>query len=102
MRPYLLAAALLLATPTLAARACDTETMNAELTRVCRAALDPVLGWLAALTPPAEERAAIDRSASAATEACDTGDPTAGAAAAVRLARLAGRLEGRASAAVAR
>ncbi len=95
MRPLLLAAALLL-TPPLAARACDTDVLNAELTRVCRAALDPVLGWLGALTPPAGEGDAIARATEAAVEACDTGDPVIGAREAVRLARLAGQIEARA------
>ncbi len=65
MRALVLAAALMLAPP-LAARACDTEAMNAELTRVCRAALDPVLGWLARLAPEPEEAAAVARASAAA------------------------------------
>jgi hypothetical protein len=91
MRLVLLAAALLLAPPL--ARACDTEVMNAELTRICRAALDPVLGWLDGIALPAPERARIATARSVAEQACDTGDPAAGVAAAARLARLAGRLE---------
>jgi hypothetical protein len=94
MRALVLAAALMLAPP-LAARACDTAAMNAELTRVCRAALDPVLGWLARLAPEPEEAAALARASAAAAEACDTGDPAAGVLEAARLARLAGRIEAR-------
>jgi hypothetical protein len=95
MRALLLATALLLAPPL--ASACDTEAMNAELTRVCRAALDPVLGWLDGVPMEAAERAGIAAAREAAEEACDTGDPAMGALAAVRLARLAGQIEGRAA-----
>lgn len=91
MRTLLLAAALLVAPPL--ARACDTDAMNVELTRVCRAALDPVLGWLDSVTVPEGERARVTAARTAAEEACDTGDPAVGALAAVQLARLAGRLE---------
>ena len=91
MRSLVLAAALLLAPPL--ARACDTDAMNAELTRVCRAALDPVLGWLDGIALPEAERAGITVARAAAEGACDTGDPAIGALAAVQLARLAGRFE---------
>lgn len=91
MRHVLLAAAFLLAPPL--ASACDTEAMNAELTRVCRAGLDPVLGWLDALSVPTAEQPAIAAARASAEAACDTGDPAIGAREAVRLARLAGRLE---------
>ena len=67
--------------------------MNAELTRICRAALDPVLGWLDGIAVPEAERDRVTTARAAAEEACDTGDPAIGAAAAVRPARLACRLE---------
>lgn len=91
MRTLLLAVAILLAPPL--ARACDTDAMNAELTRVCRAALDPVLGWLDGVVVPEAERGRIAAARAAAADACDMGDPAIGALAAVQLARLAGRLE---------
>lgn len=89
-------AALLVAAPPLA-RACDTEAMNAELTAVCRAALSPALGWAGAVraAATASEATALDRAIAAATEACATGDPQAGAREASRIARLAGRIEAR-------
>ena len=83
MRISLLAAALVLAPPL--ARACDTEYLNSQLTLVCRAALDPALTLLQGLAPQA----------TAAEAACETGDPEVGAQEAIRLARLAGRIEAR-------
>lgn len=93
----LLLAGLILAAPPLA-RACDTEAMNAELTAVCSAALRPATSWATAMRPHATvaEAAAFDRAIAAATTACETGDPVAGAQEASRIARLAGRIEARA------
>ena len=96
MRSILLAA-LVVAAPPLA-RACDTEAMNAELTAVCTAALRPAMSWATTIRAhaTAAEAAAIERAITTATAACETGDPAAGAAEAVRIARLAGRIEARA------
>jgi hypothetical protein len=96
MRPILLAA-LFFAAPPLA-RACDTEAMNAELTAVCNAALQPSLAWVGTVRAQATaaESAALDRAIAAAGASCETGDPVAGAAEAARIARLAGRIEARA------
>lgn len=96
MRRILLAG-LVLAVPPFA-RACDTEAMNAELTAVCAAALRPAASWAAAARAhaTAAEAAALDRAVAAATSACETGDPAAGALEATRIARLAGRIEARA------
>ncbi|MDN3567783.1 hypothetical protein ACFQY5_05360 [Paeniroseomonas aquatica] len=95
MRIALLAAALLLAPPL--ARACDTDYLNSQLTLVCRAALDPALALLRDLAPQATaaEAAAIARAGALAEAACETGDPEAGAQEAIRLTRLAGRIEAR-------
>ncbi|HEY4250796.1 MAG TPA: hypothetical protein VGM87_06335 [Roseomonas sp.] len=91
-----LLAALVLTAPPLA-RACDPEELNQQLTAVCRAALAPAAAWIGALhaRATAAERGAIDAALGSANEACDTGDPTAGAREAARLARLAGRIEAR-------
>lgn len=90
-----LGAAFLLAPPL--ARACDPYELNAHLTTVCRAALDPAAAAIAPLRvhASAAEDAAIGVALARAVEACDTGDPALGAAEAVRLARLAGRIEAR-------
>lgn len=98
-RTLLLAAALLAAPPL--ARACDPEAMNAEMTALCRAGLDPAIAWSEAVRPlaNAEEAAELGRLAVAAGDACDVGDPAAGALAAVQLARLVGRIEARGAAA---
>ena len=95
MRISLLAAALVLAPPL--ARACDTEYLNSQLTLVCRAALDPALALLRNLAPlaTAAETSAIAQATTLAEAACETGDPEAGAQEAIRLARLAGRIEAR-------
>jgi hypothetical protein len=95
MRAALLASLLVLAPPL--ARACDTDYLNSQLTLVCRAALDPALALLHALAPQATatEASAITRATALAEAACDTGDPEAGAQEAIRLARLAGRIEAR-------
>ncbi|MDB5315085.1 MAG: hypothetical protein JWO24_929 [Rhodospirillales bacterium] len=90
-----LCAVFLLAPPL--ARACDPDELNAHLTTVCRAALDPAVAVIVPLRihASAEEDGAITLALARATEACDTGDPAIGAAEAVRLARLAGRIEAR-------
>jgi hypothetical protein len=91
-----LLAALLLAAPPLA-RACDPETMEREITEICRAALDPATvvarAVLARATP--DEARALTAAIVAAGDACEVGDPAAGARQAVEIARLAGRIEAR-------
>jgi hypothetical protein len=90
-----LGAALAIAGP---AGACDPEALNAQLTAVCGAALAPAEAALAAALPhttPAE-RVLVEQHLAVAREACATGDPEAGARMAAQLARLAGRIEGRA------
>ena len=98
-RPVLLAAfaAALLAGPP-SARACDPETMNAALTDVCDAALRPAEEAIAAALPhaTAAERGRIERHLAVARQGCAEGDPGIGARTAALLARLAGRIEGRA------
>jgi hypothetical protein len=89
------AAAAALAKP---AAACDPEAMDAHLTAVCDGALAPARAALEAaldLATP-EERLAMQRALSVATMTCTTGDPVAGARIAATLARIAGRIEGRA------
>ena len=95
MRIALLAAALVLAPPL--ARACDTDYLNSQLTLVCRAALDPALALLRDLArqATAAEAAAITHATTLAEAACETGDPELGAQEAIRLTRLAGRIEAR-------
>ncbi len=80
------------------AGACDPEALNVHLTGVCEAALAPAEAALEAALPhaTAAERALIERHRVDAGEACAAGDPQAGARTAARLARLAGRIEGRA------
>jgi len=97
IRTPFLAAAALLAVAAIPASACDPEEMNAHLSAVCRAALDPTIGWARAVREGASaaERAAIDRALTLAEDACETGDPTVGARESVRLARLVGRIEAR-------
>lgn len=91
----LLAVALVAAPPL--ARACDPEAMNQEITEICRAAFDPAAeiarAVLARATP--EEARALTAALTAAGDACDVGDPAAGARQAVEIARLAGRIEAR-------
>lgn len=91
----LLALALVAAPPL--ARACDPEAMNQEITEICRAAFDPAAeiarAALARATP--EEARALTAAITAAGDACDVGDPAAGARQAVEIARLAGRIEAR-------
>ena len=79
-------------------QACDADAMDAHLTAVCDGALEPARLALAAALPHAtpEESLALQRALTIAQGACTTGDPTAGARIAANLARLAGRIEGRA------
>lgn len=92
----LLAVALIAAPPL--ARACDPEAMNQEITEICRAAFDTAAAIartvLARATP--DEARALTAALTAAGDACDVGDPAAGARQAVEIARLAGRIEARA------
>jgi hypothetical protein len=92
----LLALALVAAPPL--ARACDPEAMNQELTEICRAAFDPAAEIARAVMAraTAEEARALAAALTAAGDACDVGDPAAGARQAVEIARLAGRIEARA------
>ncbi|WP_203073004.1 hypothetical protein [Falsiroseomonas ponticola] len=80
------------------AAACDAEAMEAHLTAVCDGALEPARQALAAAMEHAtpEERMAMQRALTIANSTCTTGDPVAGARIAANLARLAGRIEGRA------
>ena len=80
------------------AGACDPEAMNEQLTAVCDAALRPAEAALEVALPHATvaERALVAHHLAAAREACTTGDPQAGVRTATQLARLAGRIEGRA------
>jgi hypothetical protein len=86
----------LVAAPPLA-RACDPEAMNQEVTEICRAALDPAASFARATLAraTADEARALEAAIIAATDACDVGDPAAGARQAVEIARLAGRIEAR-------
>lgn len=78
--------------------ACDPDAMDAHLTGVCEGALVPARAAVEAALPHAtpEEKLAMRRALARADEACTTGDPTAGARTAANLARMAGRIEGRA------
>lgn len=80
------------------AAACDPDAMDAHLTAVCDGALAPARAALEAALPHAtpEERMALQRALTVANSTCTTGDPVAGARIAANLARLAGRIEGRA------
>ena len=94
-------AALGAATLALAAKpaaACDPDAMDAHLTAVCDGALAPARAALEAALPHATpaERLAMQRALSVANTTCTTGDPVAGARIAATLARIAGRIEGRA------
>jgi hypothetical protein len=98
MHRALILALLLVAAPPLA-RACDPEAMEAEITAICRAAVDPAAEIARAALPraSAEEARAIQAAILEAGDSCDVGDPAAGARQAVELARLAGRIEARAA-----
>jgi len=80
------------------AAACDPDAMDAHLTAVCDGALAPARAALDAALPHAtqEERMAMQRALTVANGVCSTGDSVAGARVAAQLARLAGRIEGRA------
>lgn len=80
------------------AAACDPDAMDVHLTAVCDGALAPARAALAAALPQAtaEERMALQRALTVANATCTTGDPVAGARIAATLARIAGRIEGRA------
>ena len=80
------------------AAACDPDAMDAHLTAVCDGALEPARLALEAALPhaTAAERMALQRALTLANTTCTTGDPVAGARIAANLARIAGRIEGRA------
>jgi hypothetical protein len=80
------------------ARACDPDAMDAHLTAVCDGALAPAKAALEAAFEHAtpEERLAMQRALTLANSTCTTGDPVQGARIAANLARIAGRIEGRA------
>jgi hypothetical protein len=80
------------------AAACDADAMDAHLTAVCDGALEPAKAALEAARPHAtpEEIMALQRALTIANTTCTTGDPVAGARIAANLARIAGRIEGRA------
>jgi hypothetical protein len=80
------------------AAACDPDAMDAHLTQVCDGALAPARAALEAALPHAtpEEALAMQRALTVANTTCTTGDPVAGARIAANLARIAGRIEGRA------
>ena len=80
------------------AAACDPDAMDAHLTAVCDGALAPARAALEAALPHAtpEEQMALQRALTVANMTCTTGDPVAGARIAANMARIAGRIEGRA------
>ena len=80
------------------AAACDPDAMEAHLTAVCDGALAPARAALDAALPHAtpEEQLMMQRALTVANMTCSTGDPVAGARIAAVLARIAGRIEGRA------
>jgi hypothetical protein len=80
------------------AGACDADAMDAHLTAVCDGALEPARLALEAALPHATpaERMAMQRALTLANTTCSSGDPVAGARIAANLARIAGRIEGRA------
>jgi hypothetical protein len=77
---------------------CDPDAMDAHLTAVCDGAIGYARAAVEAALPHAtpEERAGMQRALSAANGVCSTGDPVAAARSAANLARMAGRIEGRA------
>ncbi|NKC34422.1 hypothetical protein [Falsiroseomonas selenitidurans] len=100
-RRFLKLAAAAVATGTLFSRqaaACDPEAMDAHLSAVCDGALAPARDALQAALAHATpaETMAMQRALSIANATCSSGDPVAGARIAANLARLAGRIEGRA------
>jgi hypothetical protein len=80
------------------AAACEPDAMDAHLTAVCDGALGYARAAVEAALPHAtpEERLAMQRSLTLANGVCSTGDPIEGARVAAGLARMAGRIEGRA------
>jgi len=80
------------------AAACEPDAMDAYLSAVCDGALAPARAALETALPHATEaeRVALERALAAASTAGSTGDPVAGARIAATLARIAGRIEGRA------
>jgi hypothetical protein len=80
------------------AAACDADAMDAHLTAVCDGALEPARAALDAALAHATpaERMAMQRALTIANTTCTSGDPVAGARIAAKLARIAGRIEGRA------
>ncbi|WP_376088497.1 hypothetical protein ACE7GA_16225 [Roseomonas sp. CCTCC AB2023176] len=90
-----IAAAGVLARP---ARACDPAEMDAYITAVANAAVEPALAALDAALPHATsaERALAERGAALARAAARDGDPKVAVRTAAALARLAGRIEARA------
>jgi hypothetical protein len=77
---------------------CDPDAMDAHLTAVCDGAIGYARGAMEAALPHAtpEERTGMQRALSAAAGVCANGDPVAAARSAANLARMAGRIEGRA------
>lgn len=80
------------------AAACDPDAMDAHLTAVCDGAIGLARAAIEAALPHAtpEERAAMERALGLANGTCSTGDPVEAARFAANLARMAGRIEGRA------
>ncbi|MCS6854078.1 MAG: hypothetical protein NZ523_04915 [Elioraea sp.] len=80
------------------AAACDLEELNAHLAAVCLAAVEETEQVALARSGEASaaEQAAIARALRRVRELCAGADPIAEAREAARLARLVGRIEGRA------
>lgn len=80
------------------ARACEPEALDAHLAAVCDGGLAAARAALAAALPQATpaERAALEAMLAEAGGLCGTGDPVEAARQAARIARIAGRIEGRA------
>jgi hypothetical protein len=80
------------------ARACDPEEINALLNAVCTAALRQAAEATASVRGIANaiENATLAEALARARDECAGGNPDAAASLAVRIARLAGRIEGRA------
>jgi len=92
------AVAAMAATLVRSARACDPAEMNAYISTVADAALEPALAALAEVLPQAtaEERALAARGTELARAAARDGDPKIAVRTAATLARLTGRIEARA------
>ncbi len=93
----LLALALLLATPAIA---CDPDEVDRAMTEVCTASLGAAAEAVDAALPLARgaEAGTLNAKLTRLRGLCAEGDPAVAAAAAARLARLAGRIEARADA----